>query len=67
MLVVREKEDLGLAGKVAQNLKSCGGTAVVVIDEQVIGNERQRRRVLQILLDGGNSQRKIELVSRPGA
>ena len=67
MLVVRKEEYLGLFRQLPEHLKPRRCTLVIEIDEQIVGDERQRRRPIQIVGNRGDSQREIELVGRAGA
>ena len=62
MPVMSKEEDLRLPSKLRQDLKSCRRSHIVKIDEEVIGNEWERRRVAEEVLYGGHTQSQIELV-----
>ena len=67
VLVVRKEENLGRFPKLSEYAKPGGRTFIVEIDEQVVGDEWERRSPLQIVGNRRGSKRKIKLISSSGA
>src|SRR4051794_22417302 len=62
MLVVCEKEDLGLPTKLSQYLEACGGASVVKICKQIVSDEGNRMRAAQIFINRREAEREIKLI-----
>ena len=64
VIMVGQVNHRRLFGQGRQCLEACRRAAVVVVDEQVVGNERQGRRLLQMQFQRGQPERQIESWSR---
>ena len=60
--MVGEEQHLGLAGEFPQHSESSARAPVVEIDEEIVGDERQGVAAAQVVFNGGDPQREIELV-----
>ena len=58
-----EVNDLGFCCQVAKRLEAPGGTIIAVFDEKVVGDEGKRLGVLQLHLNGGETEGQKKLVS----
>jgi hypothetical protein len=65
--MVCEEEHLSLLRELAEHLKSSMGSIVVKVDEQVVGHEGQGSGVAEVVFDGREPQRQIELIRRARA
>src|SRR4051794_5870103 len=64
MAVMREEDDLGLLSNFGEDLEAGSRAVIVEVDEQVVNDQRQRLRAIDLLLDRGESERQVKLVTR---
>ena len=65
--VVSEKQDLGTDRQLRENLEADPGTMVVKADENVVDDKGHRLTLTQMLLEGSEAQRQVELIPGPVA
>ena len=53
--MMREEEHLCLLGQFSQHLESCRRPIAIKVDEQIVGNERQRICTIQIIFYGSDT------------
>ena len=64
VVVMGEVYDLGFCCQFAKRLEALGSTVVAVFDEKVVGDEGEGLGVLQLHLNGGETEGQEKLVSR---
>ena len=65
--VVSEKQNLGADRQLRENLEADPGAMVVKADENVVDDKRHRLPLAQMLLEGSEAQRQVELIPGPVA
>ena len=65
--VVSEKQDLGTDRQLRENLEADPGTMVVKADKNVVDDKGHRLTLTQMLLEGSEAQRQVELIPGPVA
>ena len=63
--VVSEKQDLGTGRQLCEDLKADPGTVVVKAYENVVDDKGHRFSLTQMLLEGSETERQVELI--PGS
>ena len=62
MVVMGEVNDLGFCCQFAKRLEALGGAIIAVFDEKIIGDEWEGLGVLQLHLNGGETEGQEELI-----
>ncbi len=65
--VVSEKQDLGAGRQLREDLEADPGAIVVKTDEDVVDDEGHRLSFTQMLFEGSETERQVELIPGPVA
>src|SRR5579884_740037 len=63
MAVVREEDDLSLLGQLSEDLEAGGCAIVVEVDEEIVDDQRERLGAVKLMLDRGQAESEIELIT----